>query len=210
MNCDAIASWYRWIEYAGFGRELERRRCELIEEVANAERVLLLGDGDGRFLRSFLDRNRKAAIDYVELSGRMIELARARTASDRVRFCKGDARSMPLPRAHYDLIVTHFFLDCFNAAEAEALVARIAEAAAPDALWLISEFRQPVRGWQALWARAWLRTLYFFFHVTTGLKTRRLVDHHPLLESQGFRLIRFESSRFGLLASELWTCGIRQ
>ena len=47
-------------------------------------------------------------------------------------------------------------------------------------------------------------TLYFFFRCTTGLETRRLVDHHGVLERHGFRLARVESSWRGLLASELW------
>jgi hypothetical protein len=85
------------------------------------------------------------------------------------------------------------------------LVIRVTGAACSDARWLISEFRQPERGWRAAWAWLWLRTLYLFFRITTGLKTNRLVDHHPLLTRRGFRLARAESSHFGLLASEVWS-----
>jgi ubiquinone/menaquinone biosynthesis C-methylase UbiE len=205
LNCDRIARWYRRLEYAGFGHELERRRCAFLKHVASARSILTLGEGDGRFLARLVDQNPNARLDYVDQSGRMLELARDRAANRRVTYHQVDAQTMALPRDGYDLIVTHFFLDCFDQAAAEALVQRIAAAGRPDARWLISEFRQPERGWRAAWAWIWLRILYLFFRWSTGLRTNHLVDHHPLLARQGFHLARTESARFGLLASELWT-----
>jgi SAM-dependent methyltransferase len=203
VNCDNIAPYYRWFEYLGFGRELERRRCGLLHGIGEPRRVLVLGDGDGRFLERLIQEIPTAEIESIEASARMQALARRRTGL-RVRHRLGDARILRLDPGRYDLIVTHFFLDCFDAADAPALVERLADAASPHAQWLISEFRQVPKGWRALWCAAWLRSLYFFFRVTTGLRTRALVDHHPLLERHGFRLERQESSRWGLLASELW------
>ena len=204
MNCDRIARVYRRLEYLGFGRELERRRFRYLADVAGARRVLALGEGDGRFLARLARQNPEASIDYADASARMLELARGRAGEQRVHYCLGAALTMPLARAEYDLVATHFFLDCFDEREAPAVVARVAEAARPAAQWLISEFRQPPHGWRAAWAGLWLRGLYLFFAAATGLKTRRLVDHRPLLARHGFRLEREETSRFGLLASELW------
>jgi len=159
---------------------------------------LVLGDGDGRFLARLLAGNPEMTADYVDLSGRMLELARRRAGEDRAAYRRGDARKLEFTRAEYDLIATHFFFDCFHAADAQLIAARIAAAAKPDARWLVSEFRQP---W---WAGPILWGLYLFFRVTTGLKTSRLIDHPPMLCAQGFRLEREEVERFGLLASELW------
>ncbi len=198
MNCDYIARWYRWLEYAGFGRALERRRGAFLAEVADARRILLLGEGDGRFLVKLVEQNRGASIDYVDLSSRMLELARAR-AGDRVTYRHGNALTIPLPENEYDLIVTHFFLDCFEELELNRLIDRVARAARSDARWLLSEFREP-----AAWARVIVGGLYWFFRAATGLKTARLVDHRPLLERRGFQLLREQRARAGLLASELW------
>jgi ubiquinone/menaquinone biosynthesis C-methylase UbiE len=203
MNCDWIAPYYRWLEYAGFGGELQRRRCGLLDQLGSPRRVLVLGDGDGRFLERLIRKAPAAEIDSIEASARMQALARRRTA-DRVQHRLGDARAVPLDGGRYDLIATHFFLDCFDAADASALVARLSDAAAPRAQWLISEFRQVPQGWRAVWCQAWLSSLYWFFRLATGLRTRKLVDHHPLLKAQGFRLVRQESARWGLLVSELW------
>jgi len=195
VNCDRIARCYRWLEYAGFGRALERRREAFLAEVAGARRVLVLGDGDGRALAALLATAPRARVDYIDLSARMLELARGRAGDLRVVYRQDDARTTPLPAAEYDLIVTHFFLDCFNAADQAYLIARISAAATPQAHWLVSEFRHP---------GLVVRALYLFFRAATGLKTQHLVDHHPLFQRHGFRLERSESAWRGLLASELW------
>ena len=195
MNCDRIARGYRWIEYAGFGRGLERRREAFLTDVADARRVLALGDGDGRALAALLAAAPYACVDYIEVSARMLELARERAGTEQVNYRCEDARNARLPTAEYDLIVTHFFLDCFDEKDLDALIARLADAATPRAQWLISEFRGNGR---------LVRALYLFFRLATGLRTRRLVDHHPLLKHHGFHLVRHEEAWRGLLASELW------
>lgn len=203
MNCDHIARWYRWIEYAGFGRALERRREAFLNDVSDARRVLALGDGDGRALAALLQAAPHACVDYIDVSARMLELARACAGTEHLNYrCvvyrNEDARTVALPAAEYDLIVTHFFLDCFDETDLEPLIARLADAAAYQARWLISEFRG--NGWL-------VRILYFFFRLTTGLRTRKLVNHHALLKRHGFRLMRDEDAWRGLLASELWVQG---
>jgi SAM-dependent methyltransferase len=216
MNCDYIARWYRWLEYLGFGGALERRRFAFLPDVADSQRdVLVIGEGDGRFLAKFVAtrnppsnhrentvRSPCLSVDYVDLSARMLELARARAGTDCVTYHHADALTLTLPAAHYDLIVTHFFLDCLSEDEAKCLVEKITLSARPDARWLISEFREP-----AMWAGAIVQILYLLFRITTGLRTRRLIDHHPLLMRAGFVLVKEETERFGLLASELWRFG---
>ncbi len=199
MNCDPIARCYRWLEYAAFGRALQRRRIAFLGEIADRKRVLILGDGDGRFLARFAAQNCGASIDYVDSSARMLELARRRAGSGRVSLHHADARTFLLAN-QYDLICTHFFLDCLNEKDAAELVSKIARACSPDARWVVSEFRS-----DTTWARWIVRALYFFFRLTTGLQTSDLVDYRALLIGAGFQMIRCESARAGLLVSELWT-----
>jgi ubiquinone/menaquinone biosynthesis C-methylase UbiE len=204
LNCDPIARIYRWLEYAAFGRELERRRFRYLTDLRGVRRVLMLGEGDGRFLARFAASYPEAQADYMDASARMLQLARARAGTREIRYIHGDILTTPLPKSAYDLIVTHFFLDCFNAEEQQRVITRLATAAHRATKWLVSEFRQPRRGWQALWSWLWLRIMYMFFGFSTGLRTTGLADHRPILGKQGFQLVREETSRFGLLASELW------
>jgi SAM-dependent methyltransferase len=206
MNCDPIARWYRWLEYAAFGRALERRRREYIHEVANARSVLILGDGDGRFTAEFVERNRAALIDSVDLSPRMQALARERIGEgtpNALRLHEGDARTIELEQK-YDVIVSHFFLDCFTARDLELLVARISEAAYPQARWLISEFGLPSGGIRRLGAALLIKVMYWFFRIATGLKTSRLPDYSTIFALYGFRRVRHRAAAGGLLVSELW------
>jgi ubiquinone/menaquinone biosynthesis C-methylase UbiE len=204
MNCDRIAPFYAAIEFAAFGRALEGRRRAMLGELAAARRALVLGDGDGRFLQDLLAANPSVRVDYIDLSHGMLTRARRRAGSDRVTYVNGDARSVEFAASVYDLIATHFFLDCFSAEELGELVPRVRRAAAPGARWVISEFRVPDNRWLAAPARAFIRLMYAFFGLTTGLQTRALTDHRPLLSCAGFKL-RKEGRRLrGFLVSELW------
>ena len=114
-----------------------------------------------------------------------------------------------MPEATFDLIVTHFFLDCFSEEELELMVPAYAGAAQEDCRWIVSEFRQPEKGFHAWRARLWIGGLYWLFGKTTGLRTRRLPNYAPLLERHGFRRTRAVIKEMGLLTSELWERGRR-
>jgi ubiquinone/menaquinone biosynthesis C-methylase UbiE len=199
MNCDRISALYRWLEYAAFGRALERRRAAFLSEASDARRVLALGDGDGRALYALLAAAPRARVDYIDASAKMLELACARAGTGRVRYLHEDARVLQLEDSKYDLVVTHFFLGCFNDQELNTLVEKTARSAAPSARWIVSEFRPAT-----LFAKLLIAGMYAFFRRATGLATRRLADHHPHLKRQGFRLQRVEKTWAGMLASELW------
>ena len=135
----------------------------------------------------------------------MLALARQRTDDDR-RVCwhHADARAwVPPDEAAYDLIVTHFFLDCFCDEELAPMVARFATGE-KACRWVVSEFRQPTRGWQAWRARLWIGGLYRLFRWTTGLRVLRLPDYGGALEKNGFRRVKAVVAQRGLLTSELW------
>ena len=207
-----MARWYRWLEYAGMGRALERRRFEFLPEMATARRVLILGEGDGRFLAALLRANDPAEIDVVDNSAKMLATAERRIMADhdnracKLRLVHADARSwVPTANAGYDLIVTHFFLDCFSDGELTPMVERLAGAAESGCRWVVSEFRQPAHGFAAWRARVWIGGLYRLFGWTTGLRVRRLPNYGALLEKHGFRLIKTVIAEMGLLTSELWT-----
>lgn len=208
MNTDRIAKPYCWLEYAAFGRALERRRRAFLGRLGACRRALLVGEGDGRFAARLAGENAEARVEVVELSGRMIALARARLpagAEARVRFRQEDIRDMDWRRESLDLVVTHFFLDCLTASEAAALIARLSGALETGGLWVVSEFQLPAGGrLRRIYAAAWLSTLYGFFGVTTGLRVARLPDYGGLLRGAGLALVEEQEAHFGLLVSQLW------
>ncbi|MGA2877837.1 MAG: class I SAM-dependent methyltransferase [Bryobacteraceae bacterium] len=207
MNADRIAASYRWLEYAVFGLALEKARFDFLSQAAQARRVVILGEGDGRFLARLLECNRHASVAVVESSGRMIQLARRRVPSgerSRVDFHQMDAADQPLPRGPFDLAVSHFFLDVLDCREAATLIPKVSAQLAPGACWLIGEFQEPARGVRRLHARLWLRTMYRFFSKTTGLRVSELPPYRDLLVRSGFAEIQRRERRFGLIRSQVW------
>lgn len=205
MNADRIAHAYRWIEYAAFGFALEDARFDFLPYAADARRVLILGEGDGRFLARLQDCNRSASITVIDSSARMMDLARRRVPPSeltRVRFLNGD--SSVLPADSFDLVVSHFFLDVLDSCEAEAVIGKVNAVLAPGAAWLISEFHVPAGVFRQLHARAWLRAMYAFFAMITGLRASKLPPYRDYLTRCGFAEIDYRERRFGLIRSQVW------
>jgi len=210
MDCDFVAPWYEPAEHLSFGRALERRRFAFLGELAGVQRALSCGEGDGRFVAALLAANPDVRVTAIDASREMRRLAEDRVARlggnvlRRAQFFYGDIHAFKPEHAGYDLIATHFFLDCFSTSEARRVIARIANCATPHARWVVSEFHQPHGGLGHLWTGAVIRCLYAGFRVTTGLRTTRLPAYRPALASAGFRLLRQQYACGGLLVSELW------
>ena len=206
---DRIARPYRWLEYLTFGPALARCRNHFLPQLGGCRRALVLGDGDGRFLAQLLTANPELHADAVDLSAAMLGLLRHRacsahpTASARLRTHLADARGYT-PAGIYDLVVTHFFLDCFTQPELDRLARTIGRHLSPDALWVLSDFRIPA-GQLRLPATALVRSLYIGFRLLTGLRTTQLPDHDAALRAEGLACIARHLSLHGLLTTELWT-----
>lgn len=205
-NFDSLAGIYRWMEWITFGPFLHRCRCAFLGEMRSARAALILGDGDGRFTARLLEENSVVLIDAVDLSRRMLLalIARAGIHSGRVRIHPVDARLWLPPNTSYDLVVTHFFLDCLSTAEVAELAARIRTSMSPSARWVVSDFSTPatVFGW--LVARPLVTALYFAFWLLTGLRRLRLPNYRQALIDAGFTLDRSHTLLGGLLTSEIW------
>ncbi len=207
MNADRIASFYRWLEYGAFGLALEHARFDFLSYAAAARRVLILGEGDGRFLARLLRCNPQASITVIESSGQMIHLARQRVPAaeqSRVEFCHMDAVTHAFAHCPFDLVVSHFFLDILTPSDAEALILKVSALLCPGARWLVSEFQEPAGLIRRLHARVWLRAMYVFFLMTTGLRASKLPPYRPMLERCGFSEIEHRERRFDLIRSQVW------
>jgi ubiquinone/menaquinone biosynthesis C-methylase UbiE len=202
MNCNWIAPWYWLFERAAFGGRLQRHRVCFLDAAEGKRRALILGDGDGRFSQALSLSYPDLEIDSIELSAGMVAEARKR-AGTRVQITQGDVMRVSLSGS-YDLIFTHFFLDCFDAESLEELVTRVSEVLTPDASWVVSDFRQARTGWRKVYTSVWLSVMYLFFGLATGLKTRRLPDYERVLAAAGFMTSQEKVSADGLIVSQWW------
>ncbi len=211
-NFNRLARAYQWLELASFGPWLWRCRCAFLDQLGSCCNALLIGDGDGRFTERLLMQNLHVHIDAVDASRAMLQALahRAGSMSGRVRLHLADARQLKPPSPPYDLVATHFFLDCLTSDEVSALAARLRTCLTPSARWLISEFAVPGGCFGWLVARPVISTLYFAFWLLTGLSVRQLPNHRNALTQVGFTLIRQHEWLGGLLVSELWTLDPRE
>lgn len=204
---DGVARVYRFLEYAAFGRTLQRARVAFTDRLTGCQSVLILGEGDGRFLADLARRLPASRMHCVDASEAMLTLAARRlSVADRTRitFERADARALDLGARTYDAVVTLFFLDCFSTEQVEALVARVSARLRPGAPWLFADFAIPPRGPARWHARVIVGGLYTFFRWRTGIVARELPASERALQRAGLTLAGEREFRLGLVRSAVY------
>ena len=115
MSYDRFAPFYRLAETLVFGRALQEARCAGLSG-GDPKSVLILGDGNGRYLEQAVLAWPKAEFVSIDASEGMLRQAKKRVGEDRVRFIHADviAGLQEVQDQNFEVIVTHFFLDCFQ------------------------------------------------------------------------------------------------
>jgi hypothetical protein len=206
-NFDPLAKPYRWLEYLTFGSFLQRTRTHFLNELTPCRQALVLGDGDGRFTAQLLRINSQVQIHAVDASAKMLAALQksAGPNANRVITEAADLRHWQSGANHpYDLIATHFVLDCLTTEEIADLARRLAPSITPNAQWLISDFAIPPTRFGYLLAAPLIAFLYASFRLLTGLHLARLPDHQSALEKSGWTLQSHHPCLNGLLISQLW------
>jgi ubiquinone/menaquinone biosynthesis C-methylase UbiE len=207
-NFGRLARLYRWMEYFSFGPYLAECRNLRLAEITPCQSALVFGDGDGRFLARLAATAAEIQAAAIDASAQMLQQAARRLpGGNRVRLVQADALVCDpagFPEAPFNLVISHFFLDCFSEQEIAELLDRVRGAVSDNAIWIVSEFaiprRAPVRQIGALI----VRSLYLAFALLTGLKIRRLPDHGRIMREAGWRLEDHTQLLCGLLISERW------
>lgn len=209
MSFDTLAPVYRPMEAVLAGRILQRCRTSFLAETFGRKRALILGEGPARFLIELLRYTPGIEVTVVEKSPMMIRQAMSRIRKEGLDLARVDFREMdaltwkPTGRV-FDLIVTHFFLDCFCPEELADLVGRVGASATEDARWLLGDFCIPDRGWRRFRAEMIHAAMYACFRAATGLSAKRLTPPDSCLRSNGFTLINRRLFNLGLIHSDLW------
>jgi ubiquinone/menaquinone biosynthesis C-methylase UbiE len=210
MSFDRLAPHYRWLEWVLAGRKLQRCRTAFVHAVPVPRRVLLLGEGNGRCLLELLHAFPTARFTCVDSSRRMLERAQARVRNqglpdERVDYVHADVLDWRGRTGQFDLLVTHFFLDCFRPDQLGQIIPSLSAAAAPGALWLIADFCEPASGYFRKWRARWiLQAMYLVFRRATRLPATRLTPPDGFLHQAGFVLRGRRLFDWGLLHSDLW------
>ncbi len=208
-NFDFLAAHYRWMEWVLAGGKLQRCRAAFLRSIPPPRNALLVGEGNGRFLAELRRAFPHVRCVCVDASAPMLKRARARLEAagldgKDIQFVQADILEWTPPAGEFDLVASHFVLDCFLPEQLELLVGRLAEAATPQARWLVADFCVPPRGLGNWRARLVLEAMYLFFGWATGLSAQRLTSPDSLLSRRGFVLRQRQRFDWGLLHSDLW------
>lgn len=207
MNFDRLAPFYQTMERLAAGRKLQRCRVALLGEIPVPRKVLILGEGRGGFLLECLNRFPDCAFTVIDSSRVMLDLLEKRIGNEdlkRVHLIHVDLIDWQPPLAGFDLIVTHFFLDCFAPQTLAGIIHKLSTAAASQANWLVADFQLANGRFRNLRSRWILWSLYRFFRLSCKLEARSLTPPDAFLRAAGFERWSHLEFDWGLLKSEGW------
>jgi len=209
MSFDILAPHYTWMECIIAGRRLQRARVAHLDALQHCERLLIAGVGHGHFLRATTIRFPRLEILGVDASEGMLAHARIQSRfvshPERLHFRAATLPALPPAIGSFDAFATHFFLDCFPPDELSDVIASLASVALPKAVWLVSDFSIPPRGWRRHRARAIHAAMYAFFRPVTRIRARRVTPPDSYLVREGFTLTARRTFDGGLVQSDLWS-----
>ena len=206
---DRLAKHYRLLERSLFGNRLQRSREALLSRLPRCESALVLGDGDGRFLKAFRESQSECVITSLDQSGRMLDLQRGRLLVEdsslrKVEFLQQDARDyQPVPDSH-DVLVTAYFLDCFTEEQLARCLPKWIAGVKDRGYFYVVDFYQPHAGYHRYRSGVLLWLMHRFFRWQTDLPNQRLVDLDAALMTLPLEQLHEEILDGGLIRSRLF------
>jgi len=208
MNFDLIAKHYNWIEKIIFRSDLEKVRRMNLALVKNAKSILLLGDGDGRFLEQVSLMGTDAFIVSVDSSAKMIDLSKRKLEKSalNVEFnCTKIEDFQPIESFKPDLIIAHFFLDCFTHDEVKLIIDRVSEWAAVNAKFVISDFLITKKtSFNKIYQKMLTKIMIRFFRLFCGISARLLPNIPKIMTSRGWNCLSQEGLKGEFINSWVW------
>ena len=204
---DNLARHYQFLERMLFGDQLNLARRKAFDDLLiHPQKILLIGDGDGRFCQDILTTHADVDVVSIDSSSRMLDQARERLIDanlnlKRVEFIEEDVRLHHFPKNEYDFIALNFVLDCFGQEDLDALLPRIEASLKPTGYIGYSDFAIPNRSiFSRFFAKIVVSLLYIAFRMTTDLQANRLPN---ITWSKVVHLVSRNERLGGMIISEL-------
>ena len=163
-----------------FGSKQKLARKAFLDKIPDNAKILIVGGGTGQIIKCLGELNRPLAVDFVELSTKMISYARRRNPSQtKVHFYNQSI--LQLEGTAYDFIITNFFFDQFSQANAQLILAHIKPKLKPEGQLFFSDFTKP----NNLPDKLFTRLMFWFFQITTNMTTNAYPNYERLFLSLG-------------------------
>lgn len=200
---NALAPFYRLLSKLVFGNKPELAQKHFLSTIEDNAKVLILGGGSGALLKSLLTHKPNVTVDYIDISPKMIELARKRIPNPAtVNFIIGTEAN--IPNKIYTVVMTGFYLDMFRTDTLNTIIPKIQSHVQANGQWLVTDFVC-----KKAWHTLMLWVMYRFFRIVTGIEARELPDWEYHLTQNG--LTETEEKYFfgGFIKSCLYKTVIR-
>ena len=203
-----LAPHYLKLEELVFGSALQDARVAHLESCSPDSKFLLLGEGHGRFLESLLAIHPQAIATVCDKSFSMLTSTYNRLPKESVKnvhLLQLQVMNLEFPPKSFDVLVTHFFLDCFDSETLDRLIPKLCHYLKDGGSWLIADFEESrKKSFTCRLQRLFLRCLYFFFRSTCGISASRIVPPGIILRQSGMIETERTSYCHGLIYSGLW------
>ena len=200
MKIDRIAGVYDPLSRIVFGNALLNATNCYIDRIPQKSRVLVIGGGTGQILKQLDRPGRELLVDYLELSDVMISASRNHVQGyNQIHFIEANVLEW-IPSHNYDVIITPFVLDFFSTDSTISLVTRLSRVLDDSGKWIFTDFIPT----SSVIKNGFIKLMYIFFRITTGLRASELPDYTAAFEQGGFTLTNENMFFHGMVAARLY------
>lgn len=187
-NYDKIAPVYDFLSRMVYLNAQRKAQIHQLNYLPPGSRLLIIGGGSGWILEAIADKYKEGLeIVYVEISGKMMQLARARTyGNNKVQFIEQDLADYHSD-LKFDVVLTAFLFDNFTREQTEKAFPQIHSYVKENGLWCYCDFciTQEKGKW---WKSGMLKMMYLFFRSLGMVETDHLIDMRPYFAAHNYSI----------------------
>ena len=202
-NYDSIAYNYDWLSKLVFGKALILSQTCLLKHIPAGSKVLIAGGGTGWILNESAKIHESGlTITYVEISEKMIVLAKRQDAKSNKVIFVNKAIEDYISNEKYDIIFTAFLFDNFRFEKIETVFRVLKNLLERDGKWLFADFSLDEKS--KPWQKLLLKAMLFFFRIICNIEARKLIAVDEIFEKNGFEKSVTYSHYRGFIKSSVY------
>ena len=206
-NFDLVAPVYDLLAKIVFGRSLIKAQIEFLGSIKPEHRVLIIGGGTGLILKEIFKVSNPKSISYIESSAKMIARSKQKIENsiyrEKVTFIRASRPTDYKSVAHFDVVITNFYLDLYDDHSICEEMLKINDALMPKGLWLFADFE--LREASPFWQKKLVKIMYRFFQLTCGVKVSELPSFEDAFREIGLKKPRTKRFFRSMIRSSVYT-----
>ena len=177
---DRVAGYYDRLARLVFGKIWDKIQKSPLPFLQNKKSILIVGGGTGLILES-LEESQEVV--FVELSKKMLDLAKQRKTSAAVDFVQQNYLTWQSDQK-LDAILFPFFLDAFSESSLNSILQKCQAELSSRGELIVVDFERaaPLQNFVT-------KIMLLFFRIATKLESRQLLDFKKIIASVGFEMI---------------------